>query len=110
MAIFSIVLKEKTPGHDGIPIEFFQQCWPTIGEDFLLMIRKGMEKGVLHEGVTKGLISLIPKEGDSKDLNYWRPITLLTVSYKVLAKTLQLRLQPILRDVISLEQTAFLPF
>lgn len=42
-------------------------------------------------------------------MNYWRPITLLIVSYKIFAKALQLRLQPILRDVISPKQTTFLP-
>ena len=101
--------KGKAPGHDGIPVEFYQKMWPTIGKDFHQMIMQSMEEGKLHEGVTKGLISLIPKEGDAKDLNYWRPITLLTVIYKIFAKTLQIRLQPMLRDVISPEQTAFLP-
>ena len=101
--------KEKAPGHDGIPTELFQKLWSTIGNDFHQMLLRSMERGVLHEGITKGVISLIPKEGDGKDLNYWRPITLLTVIYKIFAKTLQLRLQPILRDVISPEQTAFLP-
>ena len=80
--------KGKAPRHDEVPIEFFQKCWPTIGMDFLQMLRKGMETRTLYEGVTKGLISLIPKDGDSKDLNYWRPITLLMASYKVFAKTL----------------------
>ena len=23
--------KGKAPGHDGIPIEFFQRLWPTVG-------------------------------------------------------------------------------
>ena len=54
------------------------------------------------------LISLIPNEGDAKDLNYWRPITLFTVIYKTFAKTLQFGLQPMLRDVISPEQMTFL--
>ena len=99
----------KAPGQDGVPIEFFKKMWSTIGADFLHMLVKGYEDGFLHEGVTRGLISLIPKEGDLKDLNYWRPITLLNNSYKIFAKTLQRRLQPILRDVISPEQTAFLP-
>ena len=107
--VIRAMAKGKAPGHDGIPIEFFQLSWSTTGPDFLHMLRKGFEEGFLHEGVTKGLISLIPKEGDLKDLNYWRPITLLTAGYKVLDKTLQLRLQPILRDVISPEQTTFLP-
>ena len=101
--------KRKAPGHDGIPTEYFQKLWSTIGKDLHLMILNGMREGKLHEGVTKGLISLISKEGDSKDLNYWRPITLLPVTYKIFAKLLQTRLQPMLRDVISLDQTAFLP-
>ena len=73
------------------------------------MLLRSIERGVLHEGVTKRIICLIPKEGDSKDLNYWRPITLLTLIYKIFAKTLQRRLQPMLRDVISQEQIIFLP-
>ena len=50
------------------------------------MISKGMESGALHEGITKGLINLIPKERDAKDLNYWRPITLLTIVTRFLSK------------------------
>jgi hypothetical protein len=73
------------------------------------MILQGFEEGTLHEGITKGLISFIPKEGDKADLNYWRPITLLTAAYKIFAKTLQLRLQLILKDIISPEQTIFVP-
>ena len=59
--------------------------------------------------MTKGLISLIPKERNAKDLNHWRPITLLTTAYKIFAKSLQLRLKYVLRDIISPDQTVFLP-
>lgn len=78
----------KAPRHDEIPIKFFKKMWPTIGQDFYRMILKGIEEGSLHEGVTRGPISLIPKERDPKDLNYWRPIILLTTNYKIFAKTL----------------------
>ena len=84
--------KGKALDHDGIPIEFFQQLWSTVGQDFLQMVLRSIKRGELHEGVTKGIICLISKEGDSKDLNHWRPITLLPVIYKIFAKTLQLRL------------------
>ena len=88
---------------------FFKKLWHFIGKDFYLMILNDIRDEKLHEGVTKCLICPIPKEGDSKDLNYWRPITLLPVTYTFFAKVLQTRLQPILRDVISPEQTIFLP-
>lgn len=73
------------------------------------MIRKNIVQGAFHEGVTKGVLSLIPKEGDGGNLNNRRPITLLTTIYKVFAKTLQRQLEPTLGDIISPEQTAFLP-
>jgi hypothetical protein len=99
--------KGKAPGHDSVPVKFFQTMWPTIGKDSHLMIKKNIEDKQLHEGVTKGLICLIPKEDDVKDLNYWKPITLLTVTHKIFVKALQIRLQPMPRDVISSEQTVF---
>jgi len=99
--------KGKAPVHDGVPVEFFQTMWPTIGKDFHLMIKKNIEDKQLHEGVTKGLICLIPKENDVKDLNYWKPITLLTVTHKIFVKALQIRLQLMPGDVISPEQTVF---
>lgn len=101
--------KENVPGHDEIPVEVFSKLWHIIGHNFYKMILRGIEKGILHEWMTKGLISLIPKKGNAKDLNHWRPITLLTTAYKIFAKTLQLRLQPVLREIISPEQTIFLP-
>ena len=80
--------KGKAPRYDEVPIEFFQQFWHLIiGYDFQQMLLRGMENGALHERVTEGLISLILKEGNTKDLNYRRPITFLTASYKIFPKT-----------------------
>jgi hypothetical protein len=42
-------------------------------------------------------------------LNNWCPIMLLNVSYEIFAKALQMRLQPILMELISHNQSAFLP-
>lgn len=74
--------KCKAPCHNKIPIEFFQELWPTLGYDFHRMILKEIEVGAFHEGITKGLISLITNDGDNRDMNYWIPITLLTTIYK----------------------------
>jgi hypothetical protein len=56
------------------------------------MICNSLTEGSFPKGVTKGLITLIPKNGDLKSLNNWRSITLLNVAYKIYAKALQLRL------------------
>lgn len=89
-AAVSSMAKGKAPRYDGIPIDFPQKLWSIVGNNFHRMILNSFKKGALHAGVTMGLISLIPKKKDAKDLNYGRPITLLTNSYKIFAKTIPL--------------------
>lgn len=101
--------KGKAPGPDDILAEFYQCLWPCIGPEFLVMIQKALEKGQFPNGVTEGLIALLFKNGRRQSLNNWRPITLLNATYKIYAKALQLRLQPILMEIISPDQSAFLP-
>jgi hypothetical protein len=73
------------------------------------MLRDAIGNGSLPQGVTDGVITLFHKGGMRNSLNFWRPITLLNISYNLFAKALQMRLQPILMDVISPDQSAFLP-
>lgn len=68
-----------------------------------------MKRRAFHNGVTKGVLSLIPNEGVNSNMKNWQPITMLAVIYKVFSITLQRRLQPILSNVINLEQIAFSP-
>ena len=101
--------KEKSPGADNISIEFFTTFWSTFGLQFTRMINLSQRTGTLPPGMTRGLITLIFKAGAKEELLNWRPISLLQVSYKILTKTLQLRFQPLLAEVIDADQTAFLP-
>lgn len=66
--VTSMVVK-KIPKHDGIPLEFVQQLWPTIGFDFHHMILLALKKELFKIRLTKCLNSLISKEGDTKYLN-----------------------------------------
>jgi hypothetical protein len=73
------------------------------------MISQAVREGKLPPSATKGLIALLHKGGERGKMTNWRPITLLNVGYKIYAKALQLRLQPILIEMISFDQSAFLP-
>ena len=73
------------------------------------MINESIREGRLPPDVTQRMIVLLYKGGDRQALTNWRPITLLNLGYKIYAKALQLRLQPVLMDVISPDQSAFLP-
>ena len=35
----------KTPGNDGIPIEFYKIFWPVISDSFMDCINESFEKG-----------------------------------------------------------------
>ncbi|MCO5605140.1 hypothetical protein L7F22_059320 [Adiantum nelumboides] len=54
-----------------------------------------------------GIISLIPKGGDASTLRQWRPITLMSSVYKILARMITSRLRPFLPDLIHSSQTGF---
>ncbi|KAJ8265092.1 hypothetical protein COCON_G00141910 [Conger conger] len=50
-------------------------------------------------------VALVPKKGDLKDLRNWRPINLLSVDYKIMAKALMGRFQGLITSVIGPDQT-----
>ena len=100
--------RDKAPGPDGVAMDFFTTFWQQIGEDFHHMVSNSLHSGRFPQGVTRGLITLISKGGDLKELGHWRPITLLNACYKIYAKALQLRLQDPLSEIISLDQCTYL--
>ena len=56
------------------------------------MILDSICVGELPRGMNRGLIFLLHKDGPIDMLTNYRPITLLNVSYKILAKVLQMKL------------------
>ncbi|CAM6090846.1 unnamed protein product [Calypogeia fissa] len=101
--------KNKAPGPDGVPMEFFVLNWPTVGAAVHKALLKGIVEGRLHISFTKGLIVLLCKKGDQMFFNNKRPITMFNVIYKIGAKAYQLRLVNVLCKFISPQQAAFLP-
>jgi hypothetical protein len=99
--------KGKAPGHDEIPIEFFQACASEVAPTLLKAYTAMLAFGEASNYINRGLITLIPKTGDRSKLRNWRPITFLGSVYKILAKTFAGRLQAFLPGVIRLNQTGF---
>ncbi|XP_026397042.1 uncharacterized protein LOC113291761 [Papaver somniferum] len=85
--IKDVVFKIKPwayPGNDGFQAGFYQHCWDVVGTEVL-----------------------IPKISNPKTPADYRPISLCNVSYKIISKILANRLKPLLPDIISHTQTAF---
>ena len=77
----------KSPGIDGIPVEFFIELWDIIKNE-MCQIFNGIISNLKLEGNQNlGIITLISKDNeDEKKLSSWRPISLLCVDTKILAK------------------------
>jgi hypothetical protein len=72
----------------------------------VLRILRGEES---FEGINKTFIVLIPKVATPEELGQFRPISLCNVVYKIASKVLATRLKVILSEIISEEQSAFVP-
>jgi hypothetical protein len=99
----------KAPGVDGFPARFYQRNWATLKEEVINAVKVFFVTGRMPEGVNDTAIVLIPKIEQPETLKDFRPISLCTVLYKVLAKCMVNRLRPILGELISANQSAFVP-
>ncbi|KAL3694938.1 hypothetical protein R1sor_008589 [Riccia sorocarpa] len=98
----------KSPGPDGMTTEVLKLMWPFAGRLFSRACAECWESGNLHPAFKEGLIVLLPKGLQPETISQWRPITLLNVVYKVLAKLLASRLALILPQITPVEQQGFL--
>lgn len=100
---------DKSPGPDGLPPGFFQHYWDIIGEDVIDFCERFRVSRCLPVGSNSTQIVLIPKVNNPTTMNEFRPIALCNVLYKILAKALANRIKPLLNDLISENQCAFVP-
>lgn len=99
----------KAPGEDGFNAGFYQRHWNLIREDVTRAVLNFLNGGHMPEVVNKTVIVLIPKVKNPRNITQYRPISLCNVIYKICSKVLANRLREILDEIISEEQSAFVP-
>ena len=99
--------KNKSPGLDGIPLEFYQTFWDTIGDILIDVYNESFITGELPYSQRTSVLSLIFKKGDRLLLRNYRPISLATTDYKIMAFVLANRLQKVLDKIISTSQAGY---
>ncbi|CAM2118640.1 unnamed protein product [Caretta caretta] len=99
----------KSPGMDGLTVEFYRAFWDILGPDLVIVWAESLQSGVLPLSCRRAVLALLPKKGDLRDLRNWRPVSLLSTDYKIVAKAISLRLGSVMADVVHSDQTYTVP-
>lgn len=99
----------KAPGVDGFTAGFFQRHWDLLKVDIVPAVLDFLNGGELPVGMIDTSITLIPKVRYPQRISQYRPISLCSVLYKIASKCISNRVREFLGDIISEEQSAFIP-
>ena len=91
----------KTPGPDGLSIEFYVTFFPHLQDHLLAAFNYVYSTGIVNSNFVNGTITLIFKKGNPNCIENYRPISLLNTDYKILNKLLNERIKPFLKNIIS---------
>ena len=78
-SVLNSLQSNKSPGNDGLPIEFYKTCWNLINESFKF--------GEMPSSQRKAVINLIEKQSkDRTMIENWRPTSVINVDAKIIIK------------------------
>jgi hypothetical protein len=102
------MVKNKAPGPDGIPVEFYQVCWRIVKHDIMAVFDDWYAGELDLFRLNFGMIILLQKSKDADVISKYRPICLLQVMYKLITKVATIRVEPFMGKLSSSCQTAFI--
>ena len=98
----------KSPGEDGLPVEFNRVFWAEISNFLVEMYNECFENSKLPTSMRKSLVTLIHKKDDKTKIDNYRPISLTNTDYRILAFILANRLQSVIKDIVGPDQVAYI--
>ena len=93
---------DKSPDNDGLKKEFYETFWEEIKTHFSNSIRKSFLTEELSTSQKQGIIK---KDRDKRLIKNWRPISLLNVDSKLISNSLANRLQDVMPNLVSENQS-----
>lgn len=97
----------KALGPDGFSSIFYHKFWDIVGTDVCLAINHFFTEGFLLRKLNTTNLVLIPKVPFPETLSQFRSISLCNFRMKIITKIMANRLKLILKDIIMLNQSAF---
>lgn len=106
----SSLANNKSPGIDGLPNEIYGKFGDILLPQLLQVFQDASQTQQLPDSMQEAIIILLPKPGKDPLLpESYRPISLLPVDAKILAKVLATRLSRVITSLIHADQTGFIP-
>lgn len=99
--------KNKALGPDGFSAEFFWEAWEVVGRDAVEAVKEFFTGGRILRKFNSTTISLIPKVIGADQLTSFRPISLYSTIYKVMARLLKKKLKVCVSDIVQRNQVGF---
>ena len=99
----------KAPGEDGITAELLKAAGPKTIKEITEIIQQIWQTEQIPDDWKHALIHPLHKKGDKTDVNNYRGISLLPVTYKILSQCLLDRTQQQLEHKIGEYQAGFRP-
>lgn len=98
LAAINKMKKRKSPGMDGLPVEFYQQFGNIIETPLFEMFQECIDNKEMTVTMKQGMTRL----------DNWRPITLLNVDFKICSQIFARWLRDGLSEIIHETQTGFM--
>lgn len=106
--VLASMKQDSAPGPDGLPVMFFKRFWGTLRGPILQILNDFALGRVDVARLNYGIITLIPKVKGPDNIRQYRPITLINVIFKFVAKAYAIRLAPVAHRIIDRSQSAFI--
>ena len=98
----------SAPGLDGFSVAWVRKFWPQLADLTTMAINNCYDKGELTSLLKSAIMKLLPKGNKSPlDPNNYRPISLLSVFYKMASGVITRRLEGHIESLIGPHQVAY---
>lgn len=97
----------KAEGLDKISMGMIKAGGETVVDYLTGIYNECMREGKLKERWNVAKLVLLFKKGDKRDLKNYRPLSLLSVEYKILSKIITKRLKRHFDEFLSIDQAGF---
>lgn len=98
----------KALGVDEFHAKFYQSNWKIVGASVFKLVEYVFSEGILDASLNKTSLVLILKKVGVETISQYRPISLCNVLYKIITKTIVIRLRHAMQILVKQNQVSFI--